>query len=307
LNDSVPKRLIVGLVMNDDPSRKRLGRGLAQLIGDMDSPQPAAMPTISADRRVPIELVVRNPRNPRRDFVEEQLEDLAQSIKTHGVVQPIVVRLEPNGSGRYEIIAGERRWRASQRAGLTEIPVIIRQVDDREALEIAIVENVQRSDLNPVEEALGYQQLIDDHNYTQADLGTVIGKSRSHVANSLRLLKLPDSVRSLLEGGALSAGHARTLVTAENPDALAQRIIKDGLSVRQAEALSQELLNPKPAKEKVSKSSDKDPDTRALEKLLSDQTGMAVEIDHRGNGGLVTIRYKSLEQLDNICQRLQRD
>ncbi len=294
--------------MNDDPSRKRLGRGLAQLIGDMDAPaSPAAPAQVSADRRVPIEMIVRNPRNPRRDFIEEQLEDLAQSIKTHGVVQPIVVRPEPGNSARFEIIAGERRWRASQRAGLTEVPVIIRAVDDREALEIAIVENVQRSDLNPVEEALGYQQLIDDHNYTQADLGGVIGKSRSHVANSLRLLKLPDSVRKLLETGMLSAGHARTLITAAQPDLLAERIIKDGLSVRQAEALSQEMLNHKPTNKTVSKTLEKDPDTRALEKLLSDKTGMAVEIDHRGNGGSVMIRYKSLEQLDNICQRLQRD
>ncbi len=294
--------------MNDDPSRKRLGRGLAQLIGDMDAPvTPSATPQVSADRRVPIEMIVRNPRNPRRDFVEEQLEDLAQSIKTHGVVQPIVVRPEPGETGRFEIIAGERRWRASQRAGLTEVPVIIRAVDDREALEIAIVENVQRSDLNPVEEALGYQQLIDDHNYTQADLGGVIGKSRSHVANSLRLLKLPDSVRKLLETGALSAGHARTLITAEQPELLAERIIKDGLSVRQAEALSQQLLNNKPTNERNQTPHEKDPDTRALEKLLSDKTGMAVEIDHKGNGGVVTVRYKSLEQLDSICQRLQRD
>lgn len=293
--------------MTEDPSRKRLGRGLAQLIGDMDAPPTQVMPSVSADRRVPIEMVVRNPRNPRRDFVEEQLEELAQSIKTHGVVQPIVVRSEPGNTGRYEIIAGERRWRASQRAGLTELPVIIRQVDDREALEIAIVENVQRSDLNPVEEALGYQQLVDEHNYTQADLGTIIGKSRSHVANSLRLLKLPDSVRSLLLSGSLSAGHARTLVTAENPDILANRIIKDGLSVRQAEALAQQTLNPKPTNNKPKQVVEKDPDTLALEKLLSDTIGMLVEIDHRGNGGAIHIKYKSLEQLDDICRRLQKD
>ncbi len=293
--------------MTEDLSRKRLGRGLAQLIGDMDAPTAQSVPSVSADRRVPIELVVRNPRNPRRDFVEEQLVELAQSIKTHGVVQPIVVRLEPGNTGCYEIIAGERRWRASQRAGLTEIPVIIRQVDDREALEIAIVENVQRSDLNPVEEALGYQQLVDEHNYTQADLGTIIGKSRSHVANSLRLLKLPESVRSMLLSGSLSAGHARTLVTAENPDMLANRIIKDGLSVRQAEALAQQALNPKPTNSPPKQQIEKDPDTRALEKLLSDTTGMLVEIDHNGNGGVIHIKYKSLEQLDDICRRLQKE
>lgn len=294
--------------MNDDPSRKRLGRGLAQLIGDMDTPTAVTNAAqVFADRRVAIEMIVRNPRNPRRDFVEQQLEDLAQSIKTHGVVQPIVVRPEAGNTGRYEIIAGERRWRASQRAGLIEVPVIIRAVDDREALEIAIVENVQRSDLNPVEEALGYQQLIDDHHYTQADLGGVIGKSRSHVANSLRLLKLPDSVRTMLESGLISAGHARALITSENAEQLARRIIKDGLSVRQAEVLSQDLLMPKSAKDKLSKTDAKDTDTRALERLLSDRIGMSVEIDHRANGGVVTIRYKSLEQLDSICQNLQRD
>jgi ParB family transcriptional regulator, chromosome partitioning protein len=294
--------------MNDDPSRKRLGRGLAQLIGDMDAPiSSASAPQVFADRRVAIEMIVRNPRNPRRDFIEDQLEDLAQSIKTHGVVQPIVVRPEPGNTGRFEIIAGERRWRASQRAGLIEVPVIIRNVDDREALEIAIVENVQRSDLNPVEEALGYQQLIDEHNYTQADLGGVIGKSRSHVANSLRLLKLPGNVRVMLESGLLSAGHARALITSENAELLAQRIVKEGLSVRQVEVLSQKLLNPKSTKVRTSKSFEKDTDTRALEKLLSDKIGMSVEIDHRGNGGMVTIAYKSLEQLDSICQNLQRD
>ena len=293
--------------MNDDPSRKRLGRGLAQLIGDMDAMPSAPVAPVSADRRVPIELISRNPRNPRREFAEDLLEDLAQSIRTHGLVQPIVVRPEPANPNRYEIIAGERRWRAAQRAGLNEVPVVIRQVDDRQALEIAIVENVQRSDLNPVEEALGYQQLIDEHDYTQADLGSVIGKSRSHVANSLRLLKLPDSVRSMLQSGLLSAGHARTLVTAEFPEKLAQRIVKEGLSVRQSEVLSQQLLNKKPPKENSKTHFEKDADTRALEKLLSDNTGMTVEIDHKSYGGKIVIRYKSLEQLDDICRRLQRD
>ncbi len=293
--------------MNEDPSRKRLGRGLAQLIGDMDAVPSAPTAPVFADRRVPIELISRNPRNPRREFAEDLLEDLVQSIRTHGLVQPIVVRPEPANPSRFEIIAGERRLRAAQRAGLNEVPVVIRQVDDRQALEIAIVENVQRSDLNPVEEALGYQQLIDEHEYTQADLGSVIGKSRSHVANSLRLLKLPDSVRGMLLSGLLSAGHARTLVTANNPDQLAQRIVKEGLSVRQSEVLSQQLLNPKPTKEKADRRFEKDADTRALEKLLSDNTGMTVEIDHKSHGGTIFIRYRSLEQLDDICRRLQRD
>ena len=292
--------------MNEDPSRKRLGRGLAQLIGDMDAPAAVQIPAVLPDRRVPIELISRNPRNPRREFTLELLEDLAQSIRTHGLVQPIVVRPDPVHQGRYEIIAGERRWRAAQQAGLSEVPVMLKDVDDRQALEIAIVENVQRSDLNPVEEALGYHQLIAEHDYTQADLGTVIGKSRSHVANSLRLLKLPESVLDLLKSGQLSAGHARTLVTAENPEALATRIIRDGLSVRQAESMAQQALNPASLPQRK-RPEDKDADTRALEKLLSDTTGMMVTIDHKGHGGAVSIRYKSLEQLDDICRRLQKD
>ncbi len=163
--------------MNEDPSRKRLGRGLAQLIGDMDAATPVQPVAVTPDRRVPIELISRNPRNPRREFSAELLDDLAQSIRTHGLVQPIVVRPDPQDAGRFEIIAGERRWRAAQQAGLSEVPVVLKQVDDRQALEIAIVENVQRSDLNPVEEALGYHQLIAEHDYTQADLGSVIGKA----------------------------------------------------------------------------------------------------------------------------------
>jgi ParB family transcriptional regulator, chromosome partitioning protein len=293
--------------MNEDPSRKRLGRGLAQLIGDMDVPVATQAPAVSADRRVPIELISRNPRNPRREFSPELLEDLAQSIRAHGLVQPIVVRPDPAHQGRYQIIAGERRWRAAQQAGLSEVPVMLKPVDDRQALEIAIVENVQRSDLNPVEEALGYQQLIVEHDYTQADLGTVIGKSRSHVANSLRLLKLPDSVLDLLKSGQLSAGHARTLVTAEQPELLANRIIRDGLSVRQAENLAQQQSIDLVEPVRRRPSAEKDADTRALEKLLSDTTGMTVIIDHKGQGGTVSVRYQSLEQLDDICRRLQKD
>ena len=179
--------------MSEDPTKRRLGRGLAALIGEIDSPSAPDRPAVSVDGRLPIELVSPNPRNPRRSFGDAELTDLAQSIKEHGVVQPIIVRPSVLSPGRFEIVAGERRWRAAQRAGLIEIPVLVRDVNDRTALELAIIENVQRTDLNAVEEALGYQQLIDDHGYTQADLGQVIGKSRSHVANTLRLLKLPDS------------------------------------------------------------------------------------------------------------------
>lgn len=291
--------------MNEDLSRRRLGRGLAALIGEMDKPAQPATAAVSADRRLPVEHISPNPRNPRRSFAEADLADLAQSIREHGVVQPVVVRPSSISPGRYEIIAGERRWRAAQRAGVAEIPVIVRDVDDRVALELAIIENVQRTDLNPVEEALGYQQLIEEHNYSQADLGNVIGKSRSHVANTLRLLKLPEEVRDMLVDGALSAGHARTLVTAADPARLAKKIVEEGLSVRQAEALAQapEQGEHQPRSKTPA---EKDADTRALEKLLSDITGLKVAINHRERGGELKIAYKSLEQLDELCRRLQQ-
>ncbi|RST88143.1 ParB/RepB/Spo0J family partition protein [Aquibium carbonis] len=290
--------------MSDDLSRKRLGRGLAALIGEMDKPAGSTQASPSADRKVPIEFISANPRNPRRHFAETELTDLAASIREHGIVQPIVVR--PAQGGRYEIIAGERRWRAAQLAGLAQVPVILREVDDRVALEIAIIENVQRSDLNPLEEASGYQSLIDEHQYTQADLAQVIGKSRSHVANTLRLLKLPADVRQMLINGELSAGHARTLVTADNPMALAQRIVSEGLSVRQAESLVQ-APETKSAIDRRPKDGpkEKDADTTALEKLLSDATGLGVTINHRNGGGELRLAYASLEQLDDICRKLQ--
>lgn len=292
--------------MNEDLSRKRLGRGLAALIGDLDKPTSLAEPAaaLRADRTAPIEFVSPNPRNPRRTFAEDDLEDLTQSIREHGIVQPVVVRTMPDN--RYEIIAGERRWRAAQRAGLTSVPIVIRDVSDRVALELAIIENVQRADLNAVEEAQGYQQLIDEHQYTQADLGQVIGKSRSHVANTLRLLKLPDHVRSMVTDGSLSAGHARTLVTALDPAGLARRIVDEGLSVRQAEALAQQPARVESGRTERSAAAEKDADTIALEKTLSDALGLKVSITHGQRGGDIKIRYSSLEQLDTICHRLQR-
>ena len=294
--------------MSEDQSRKRLGRGLAALIGEIDRPAAPERPAAAADGKVPIEFVSPNPKNPRRHFGEAELTDLAQSIREHGVVQPVVARPSPSQPGRYEIIAGERRWRAAQRAGLTEIPLIVRDVNDRTALELAIIENVQRADLNPVEEAQGYQQLIDEHGYTQADLGQVIGKSRSHVANTLRLLKLPNVIHDMLVDGDLSAGHARTLVTAQDPAGLAKRIVKEGLSVRQAEALAQMPAGPTPAKTKSAPNAPhKDPDTLALEKLITDTIGMIVTIDHKGKGGSLRIDYSSLEQLDELCRRLKDD
>ncbi|MCB5202192.1 ParB/RepB/Spo0J family partition protein [Neorhizobium sp. T786] len=290
--------------MSDDLSKRRLGRGLAALIGQMDQPVPvdAAPKGVSADRMVPIEHVSRNPRNPRRQFDEGDLQDLASSIRQHGIVQPVVVRPVED---RYEIIAGERRWRAAQLAGLHEIPVIVRDVDDRTALEIAIVENVQRADLNPLEEALGYDQLIAEYGYTQNDLGGIIGKSRSHVANSLRLLKLPEPVRDMLSSGDLSAGHARALITTSDPVSLARMIVSKGMSVRDAERLAQNDIKAQ-SEPAAGKSDQKDSDTLALERTLSDSLGLDVKINHRGGSGQVRINYRTLEQLEEICRLLER-
>ncbi|MBY5317645.1 ParB/RepB/Spo0J family partition protein [Rhizobium leguminosarum] len=292
--------------MNDDVSKRRLGRGLAALIGEMDQPVPVeAERTISADRMIPIEFVSRNPRNPRRFFDDSELHDLASSIRQHGIVQPIVVRTMSRD--RYEIIAGERRWRAAQLAGLIEIAVIIRDVDDKTALEIAIVENVQRADLNALEEALGYEQLIAEYGYTQNDLGEIIGKSRSHVANSLRLLKLPDPVRDLLAAGSLSAGHARALVSTSDPASLARTIVAKGMSVRDAEKLAQNNIKAQSEPQQAALRRDqKDSDTLALERTLSDALGLDVAINHKASGGQIKISYKSLEQLEEICRLLER-
>lgn len=294
--------------MNDDGSKRRLGRGLAALIGEMDQPIQAGSPpaAVNSDRRVPIEFVSRNPRNPRRQFDEGELQDLASSIRQHGIVQPVVARTI--GTDRYEIIAGERRWRAAQLAGFTEIPVIIRDVDDRTALEIAIVENVQRSDLNPLDEALGYEQLIAEHGYTQNDLGEIIGKSRSHVANSLRLLKLPEPVRDMLSEGSLSAGHARALIPTSDPATLARNIVAKGLSVRDAERLAQNDIRAQndPNYAKAARRDEKDADTLALERTLSDSLGLDVTVSHKASGGHLRISYKTLDQLEEICRLLER-
>jgi ParB family transcriptional regulator, chromosome partitioning protein len=292
-----------------DDTKKRLGRGLAALIGEIDQPASETAPAtpVRPDRLVPIEHVVRNPNNPRRAFDKPELEELASSIRKHGIVQPVVVRTMATDS--FEIIAGERRWRAAQLAGLVEIPVLVRDVDDRTALEIAIVENVQRSDLNPLDEALGYEQLIAQYSYTQNDLGEVIGKSRSHVANSLRLLKLPESVRGMLSSGELSAGHARAIVSTSNPEALAKRIVDGGLSVRDAEKLAQRDAqgNDAAPANLEKKSQEKDADTLALERNLSDRLGFKVEVNHKGRGGQMKIEYKSLDQLESLCRILGAD
>lgn len=295
--------------MNDDTSKRRLGRGLAALIGEMDQMPVADVgdrSTVNPDRLVPIEFIGRNPRNPRRTFDESELQDLASSIRQHGIVQPVVVRTI--AESRYEIIAGERRWRAAQLAGLIEIPVIIRDVDDRTALEIAIVENVQRSDLNPLEEAMGYELLIADHGYTQNDLGEIIGKSRSHVANSLRLLKLPEPVRDMLASGTLSAGHARALIPTSDPIVLAKAVVAKGMSVRDTERLAQNDIKAQsdPNHAQTLRKPEKDADTLALERTLSDVLGLDVSVNHKGGGGQLRIAYKTLEQLEEICRLLER-
>lgn len=281
----------------------RLGRGLAALIGDVDT-EKQAVERARGQRRVPVEMLSPNPRNPRKTFAEDDLGDLARSIREKGIVQPILVRPVGEGGERFEIIAGERRWRAAQRAGLHEVPVIVHRVDDREALEIAIIENVQRADLNPLEEAEGYSHLIAEFGYTQQALADVIGKSRSHVANTLRLLKLPDSVRVHIQDGRLSAGHARTLVTHEDPELAARAIIEAGMNVREAEALTRRP--PEPQERAVRpEAPPKDADTRALEKRIADAVGLAVEIRHQAGGkGEIRLRYASLEQLDYVIARL---
>jgi ParB family chromosome partitioning protein len=287
--------------MNPLPKR-RLGRGLAALIGD-DAGEDIAMLDPRSLRHIPIELIHANPNNPRKHFDEEELAELAASIREKGLLQPLILR--QRSDSEYEIVAGERRWRAAQRAGIHEVSALIRILSDGEALEIALIENIQRADLNALEEARGYSQLLTQFNYTQQQLADALKKSRSHIANTLRLLTLPDTVRGHIEAGRLTAGHARALVAAENPETLAARIIDMGLSVRQAEDLSREshALKGKPAKPAAEKS----PDIRALEKHLTEQTGLAVSINDRGNaGGQVTIQYKTLEQLDDLCRRLVR-
>jgi ParB family chromosome partitioning protein len=256
------------------------------------------------DRRsLPLALLRAGRFNPRRSFPEEQLEELAASIRERGLVQPLVVRPIAGETRAYEIVAGERRWRAAQLANLHEVPVVIRALSDHEAVEIAIIENVQREDLNSIEEGEGYRLLMDGHGYTQEDLAKVIGKSRSHLANTLRLLMLPESVQELVRTGRLSAGHARALIGRADAAALATRVVNLGLSVRQVEALTQEQSGkPEPRKTKI-----KDADTKAAEAELSQALGLGVEIrPGRGEKGELRIRYTKLEQLDDVCSRLMR-
>lgn len=291
------------MTMTDESGRRRLGRGLAALIGDAGN-EFEVVERVRGTRKVAIDLIRANPKNPRRIFKEEELDELSASIRQHGMIQPVVVRPAADRPGGYDLIAGERRWRAAQKAGVHEIPVVIHEVSDKEAMEIAIIENVQRQDLNPLEEAYGYEQLISEFEYTQNDLASIIGKSRSHVANTLRLLKLPEPVKKYLQDGALTAGHARALVTAPDPAGLARKIVEEGLTVRSAEAMAQATVIEPHGRAKAARP-EKDADTRALEKRLSDVLGLAVEIAHKPSGkGEIRIRYQDLDQLDDLVRRL---
>jgi ParB family chromosome partitioning protein len=290
--------------MADDAGRSRLGRGLAALIGDVGT-EPGTPERPRSQRRAGVEMLRANPRNPRRTFSEAELDELAASIRERGIIQPIVVRPARGSAETFEIIAGERRWRASQRAGLHEVPIVVLDVSEGEALELAIIENVQRMDLNPLEEAAGYQVLVDEYHHSQEAIAKIVGKSRSHVANTLRLLRLPDAVKTYVNEGQLSAGHARALLGQPDPEAMARDIVDRGLNVRQVEALTQERAEAQGKPLQQRQRAGKDPDTAALEKRLSDELGLAVQIDHRGKGGMVTIRYRNLEQLDEVVRRLE--
>jgi len=286
-----------------EEARSRLGRGLASLIGDVGR-EAAHLERPRAQRKVPIEFLKPNPRNPRRDFADAELRELADSIKQRGVIQPIVVRPLRGAQDRFEIIAGERRWRASQAAGLHEVPIVPVDVSDSDALEIAIVENVQREDLNPMEEAQGYHALANEFKRSQDDIAKIVGKSRSHVANTMRLTKLPAEVQAYIALGQLSAGHARALIGVPDPLAAAKRIVEEGLNVRQTEALAHVEGVPVRKPQKARGAKVKDPNTVALEKSVSDALGLAISIDHRDSGGIVHIRYRDLDQLDEIVRRL---
>lgn len=287
--------------------RKGLGRGLSALLADV-GPAPAedTPRRAPADSSVPIERIRPNPAQPRRDFDERELEELAASIREKGVIQPLILRPHPVEPETWEIVAGERRWRAAQRAGIHALPAVIRNLDDTEVLELAIIENIQRADLNPLEEALGYRQLMDRFGHTQERLGEALGKSRSHIANLLRLLTLPEPVLDLLREGKLSAGHARALVTASTPEVLARQIVEKGLSVRQTEALARTASVAAAPTRTQRPAAAKDADTRALEEDLTAALRLKVTIDHRpgAKSGELKIRYGTLEELDGLCQLL---
>jgi ParB family chromosome partitioning protein len=303
--------------MTSTDKNRRLGRGLSALLGEVETEDYAAPEgadaTASAPRSrdgartLPIELIRPNPDQPRKTITESELEALSESIAEKGVVQPILVRPIKGEGEAYEIVAGERRWRAAQKARLHDIPALVRELTDKETLEIGIVENVQRSDLNPVEEAHAYRQLIDRFGHTQDDVARAVSKSRSHVANMVRLLALPEAVLTSLASGEISTGHARAIATAPDPEALVRIIVEKGLSVRETERLARDAQSGKAADSKAGKASkpgDKDADTRALESDVTARLGLSVDIRHGSKGGEIRVQYKTLEQLDDVCRRL---
>ena len=282
-----------------------LGRGLSSLMSDVAAPNDPKPAGNAIDRAIPVDQIYPNPDQPRRTFDDQAMDDLTASIAEKGIIQPLIVRERPSANGKYEIVAGERRWRAAQRAQLHEVPVIVRAFSDLEVLEVAIIENIQRSDLNAVDEAAGYKQLMEKFGRTQEEMGTSLGKSRSHIANSVRLLTLPDTVLSYLADGRLSAGHARTLVGHPDAEKLAAEIVKKGLSVRNAEKLVKSTKFSAPKKKTV-RASTKDADTIQIESDLSAQLGMKVNIDHAAGkeNGRVVLHYRDLEQLDDVLRLL---
>ncbi len=289
--------------MSEEPKRRsNLGRGLSALLGD--DPQPEAAAPAGSPQRLPVSSLTPSPFQPRHVFDEAALDDLASSIAERGVLQPLLVRRAPNMNGIYEIIAGERRWRAAQRAQVHDVPVVVREMDDREVAEVALVENLQREDLNALEEAEGYRRLQDEFQHTQEDLAKAVGKSRSHVANTMRLLGLPDELKDMVQLGSLSAGHARALLGNPNAVDLARRVVDKGLSVRETERLAKAA--PKSASSSTPKASNKDADCVALERDLTTLLGLKVSIDVQGSGGRLTVQYQNLEQLDDLLQRLGR-
>ena len=285
--------------MVTNTTKKGLGRGLSSLMGDTETAQTKNT-NIGQETKIPIANLKPSPSQPRRLFNKNSINELADSIKAKGLVQPLVVRPSPSDSNSYEIIAGERRWRAAQIAQLHEVPVVIRNFNDTEALEIAIIENVQRSDLSPIEEAAGYKRLIENHGHTQEDLSEIVGKSRSHIANIIRLLSLPQSIQDMITEGKISSGHARAIMNSAFPEQLAERIINENLSVRDAENLA------KDKKGIIKKIKLKDPDTIDLENKISEKLGLAININHKGKkGGSIKIDYKTLDQLEMITQKLK--
>ena len=297
------------MAMADDAARPRLGRGLAALIGDFsdDAVGDAARASGQPQRKVAVEFLRPNPRNPRRRFSEPELDELATSIRQRGIIQPIVVRALSGVPGTFEIVAGERRWRAAQRAGLNEVPVVVVEIDDRTSLEYAILENVQRADLNAIEEAAGYERLMGEFQYTQAELADLLGKSRSHLANTLRLLQLPPAIQDRVTASEITAGHARALLSVRDPEAIARRIVAEGLSVREVEALAAAEVpqdeTPRPGRPRRSAGSDAA--LRSLEELLGRALGHAVAVKSKASGeGEIRIRYASAEERDALCRKL---